>query len=123
MPRKELIELETRKTDIIAAKRHRLMMQTLLDTKGAAFGSISAMPGRDFAGSAGLQAELPRAFPAFVEDQPVEVASEVAKGQFCLGAAADVAVAFNMGLSMSLRRWIRLVSIRSNNYFSLRLER
>ena len=33
----------------------------------------------------GLQAESPHAFPAFVEDQPVEVVGQVAKGQLRFG--------------------------------------
>ena len=43
------------------------------------------MPGVEFAGFAGLQAESARAFPAFVEDQPGEVVGQVAKGQFRFG--------------------------------------
>lgn len=48
---------------------------------------FSATAGVEFAGSAGLQAESARAFSAFVEDRPVEVVGQVAKGQLRFGTS------------------------------------
>ena len=43
------------------------------------------MPGGHFAGFLGLQAKSAPTLPAFVEDQPVEVVGQVAKGQLRFG--------------------------------------
>ncbi|MFT3967862.1 MAG: hypothetical protein QM690_18480 [Sphingobium sp.] len=75
------------KTGIFMAERSGLMRPILPGTQRAALGSISAIPGLEFAGFAGLQVEAVRPFLAFVEDQPVKVVGQMAKGQFCLSAS------------------------------------
>jgi hypothetical protein len=87
-----------------------------------------------------------------MEDQSVEVIGQVSQGQFCLGpldadgadgqpepiflvrkhisilariadfAALAWAVALDIGLPLGLRRWMRLVSMRSASHASFALE-
>jgi len=61
------------------------MTPTLPGAEETAFRSFPAIPGAGFAGCSGFQAESARALPAFVEDQPVEVVGQVAKGQLRFG--------------------------------------
>ncbi len=100
----------------------------------------------NFFGFLGLQADSSHAFAALMEDQPVEVVGQVAKGQLRFGtgqadgsdeqpesvllmgedvfdmariedlAALARAAAFGMGLPMGLRRWMRDISIRPNRH-------
>ena len=55
------------------------------DAPRASFGPISTMTGVDFGSFLSLQAESAPAFLAFVENQPVEVIGQVAKGELRFG--------------------------------------
>ena len=84
----ELRTLETRKNRVISGEAGWLDdVEVLRGAPRASFGPISTMPGVDSAGFADLQTALAACrFQTLVEDQPIEVVGQVAKGQFRLSA-------------------------------------
>jgi hypothetical protein len=79
--------METRKNRVISGEAGWLDdVEVLRGAPRASFGPISTMPGVNSAGFADLQTESACGFQTLVEDQPIEVVGQVAKGQFRLSA-------------------------------------